>query len=192
MKQVLSLLLMLLTGALLTFSCDGVVLDEDEEPTAAGENNQKDEQYYQTVERMSVTEAMEWLGDTVWIEGYVVGCVEGTAISKANFQPPFTKGSNLLLADFVGETDTKHCFPISLPSGTTLRKNLNLPENPDILHRKLLLRGKIETYFGQPGIKHVLESHICEETEEDEYPNWRDSVIDLEFELVEITDSKGK
>ena len=68
MKQVLSLLLMLLTGALLTFSCDGIVLDEDEEPTAAGENNQKDEQYYQTVERMSVTEAMEWLGDTVWID----------------------------------------------------------------------------------------------------------------------------
>ena len=192
MKQMLPLLLMLLTVGVLTFSCDGVVLDEDEEPTAAGENNQKDEQYYQTVERMSVTEAMEWLGDTVWMEGYVVGCVEGTTISKANFQPPFTKGSNLLLADLADETDTKHCLPISLPSGTKLRKNFNLPENPNILHRKLLLRGKIETYFVQPGIKHVLESYIYKEPEEDESPNWKDSVINLEFELVEITNSKEK
>ncbi len=91
----------------------------------------------------------------VCLKGYVVGCVEGTTLSKSNFEPPFLQESNLLLADDKEETDAQNCLPVRLYNGSVYREKLNLVSHPENKGKLLMIQGKLEKYFSTCGIKTI-------------------------------------
>ena len=95
-----------------------------------------------------------------YVRAYIVGQVAGKSITTgAEFTAPFststdttTFNTNLLVASTLGETDVTKCLPLQLPIGD-LRNAFNLPENPDMHGKEVLIYGNLEAYFGVPGIK---------------------------------------
>lgn len=100
------------------------------------------------------------------IKGYIVGCIEGTSISKATFTSPFTQESNILIAANKWERDTKKCIPISLPSGSKYRKALNIVDNLQHYHQQIIIQGKLEKYFSQCGVKSIQAYAFTDENSE--------------------------
>lgn len=99
-----------------------------------------------------------------YVKGYIVGQVGGQYLdSGSEFAAPWTTftsstgqvttyNTNLLIAVSADETNVNNVVPVQLPSGA-LRNALNLPENPDMHKKEVLIYGNLEKYFGAPGIK---------------------------------------
>lgn len=105
---------------------------------------------------MTVLQARSASGsEDVWVCGYVVGGDMTSA--SASFDEPFSSRTNILLGPKSSTMDKDACLSVQLPSGD-LRDALNLVDNPQLLKRKIYLRGDIvEAYFGIPGIKNISE-----------------------------------
>lgn len=87
----------------------------------------------------------------VWVCGYIVGVA--TSSGKASFTPPFTKDTNLVLGAKAATVDTDYCLSVELPKGE-IRAALNLVDNPELLGRKVYIRGDlVSAYYGIPGLK---------------------------------------
>ena len=96
-------------------------------------------------------------GTSVWVDGYIVGWVDGKTLSDgAKFNADATVATNILLAASADETDLSKCIPVQLPSGT-VRNALNLQNNPGNYKKKVALKGSIEKYFGASGVKSVSD-----------------------------------
>ncbi|MBD5246422.1 MAG: hypothetical protein HDS55_06655 [Barnesiella sp.] len=97
------------------------------------------------------------VGNEVWVEGYIVGWVDGQVYtSGANFNANATSQTNLMIAASADETDASKCIPVQLPSGD-VRTALNLQTNPGNYKKVVKLKGNIEKYFGITGVKTVTE-----------------------------------
>lgn len=94
-------------------------------------------------------------GSAVWVTGYIVGAVNDKSMSDAAFSGPFALASNILIAATAGETDPTKCVPVQLVAGTDARATLNLMDNASNLGKQVALKGNLEKYFGQPGVKSV-------------------------------------
>ena len=93
--------------------------------------------------------------EDVWVCGYIVG--GDLTASSASFDVPFSSRTNLLLGPKSSTLNRDACLSVQLPAGD-LRDALNLVDNPDMLGRKIYLRGDVvEAYFGLPGIKNISE-----------------------------------
>ncbi len=99
-------------------------------------------------------------GARAWVKGYIVGQICGKKLADAEWEAPFnvaegsTQGTNLLIADDANSTDANACMTIQLPSGT-VRNALNLPDNPAMDGKEVLLYGELVAYFGTNGLKNV-------------------------------------
>lgn len=100
----------------------------------------------------NVAKAIQSNSGTFWVDGYIVGCVNDISISTAVFAPPFSKNSNLLIADKADEKKIANCLVIQLPVGD-IRNVVNLMDNGGNLGKRIQLKGSLETYFGVPGMK---------------------------------------
>ena len=99
-----------------------------------------------------------------YVKAFIVGQVVGAAISTGSeFEAPFnpstnndgsvnTYNTNLLVASSADVADVAKCVPVQLPAGD-VRTNFNLPENPEMDGKEVLICGRLEKYFGVPGIK---------------------------------------
>nr|MBD5378077.1 hypothetical protein [Bacteroides sp.] len=93
-------------------------------------------------------------GTVSWVEGYIVGWIDGQVIaSGAKFEVPATVASNLLLAASPSETDVTKCVPVQLVGGSAVRTALNLMDNPGNLGKRVKLQGELVAYFGKTGVK---------------------------------------
>ena len=90
------------------------------------------------------------------VVGYIVGDIVGTSINSAEFEYPFNSVSNIIIADDSLETNVSHCFPIALKVNTESREKLNLKNNFNLLHHRIVVRGTIETYFSQAGFRKII------------------------------------
>lgn len=106
---------------------------------------------------MDITAAKQNVGEEdVWVYGYIVGCFKSSAnmVTEADFP----MASNMAISDRRGETDRSNCLSVELKSGSDLREEANLVDNPDNLGRKIFLKGTIvESYYGINGIKSISE-----------------------------------
>ncbi len=120
-----------------------------------GENTSGSGQY----DAMTVSEALSAVGEEdVWVSGYIVG--GDLSSSSASFQKPFDSRTNLLLGPRSSTTDKDACLSVNLPSGS-VRDALNLVDNPELLGRKICLKGNIvEAYYGIPGLKNITEYEL--------------------------------
>ena len=93
--------------------------------------------------------------ENVWVSGYVVG--GDLTSASASFEEPFKSRTNILLGPKSSTTDRDACIAVQLPDGK-VRDALNLVDNPDMLGRKVCLKGDlVDAYFGLTGLKSVDE-----------------------------------
>lgn len=91
--------------------------------------------------------------EDVWVSGYIVG--GDLTSAAASFAGPFESRTNLLLGPKSSTSDRSVCISVALPTGK-VRDALNLVDNPDMLGRKVCLKGDlVESYYGLPGLKSV-------------------------------------
>lgn len=94
----------------------------------------------------------------VWVYGYIVGSFSSN--SKCEFEPPFSKNTNIVIAARTSVQDKSQCISVELKQGE-LRNSLNLIDNPENLGRKVWIRGDLVTaYYGIPGLKNITESRF--------------------------------
>lgn len=91
----------------------------------------------------------------VWVYGYIVG--GDLTSSKCSFEPPFSSRTNFAIATKSSCCDKDACLSVQLASGK-IRDALNLVDNPDLLGKKIYLKGDIvQAYYGIPGIQCITE-----------------------------------
>ena len=136
-------------GSAGTFRIDGVEVPGGDEPTP-GEGDGTQAKPYTVAQVIALGSP----GSTAWVEGYIVGWVDGADITAgSHFEVPSTSASNVLIAATPDEKDYAKCVPVQLVSGTDIRSKVNLKDNPGNLGKKLKIEGSLEAYFRQPGIK---------------------------------------
>ncbi len=106
----------------------------------------------------SVGQAKEHIGEKgVWVCGYVVGGDLSSAKEGISFTAPFTSMTGLAIASRSSVKTKSSCFSVKLPKGD-IRTALNLADNPDLVGRKIFLKGDlIAAYYGIPGIENITE-----------------------------------
>ncbi|MCD7971250.1 MAG: DUF6359 domain-containing protein [Candidatus Azobacteroides sp.] len=113
-------------------------------------------------EPFSVAQAITNQGTSsqTWTKGYIVGCVKNgmsTVSSADDVIIGVTSGwdsyTNVMIADSPNETNYTNCVIVNLPSGTPLRSQVNLFDNPGTYQKTLTVRGVLRTYFGQSGLR---------------------------------------
>ena len=105
---------------------------------------------------LTVTQALKISpGDWVAVKGYIVGYINGTAMSKAVFGAPLEKeNTNIIIANTPNESDHTRCMPIQLENGSDERAEYNLLLFPELLGQKVLVQGELTTYFRVNGFKY--------------------------------------
>lgn len=101
----------------------------------------------------------------VWIEGYVVGWVNGMVWSSGatfdnNPGSDYTN-TNCILADSADVTSTASSIPAGIKAGAT-RDILGLKSNPDIYKKHVKVYGDVTRYFGLRGVKNISKVEIIE------------------------------
>ena len=89
----------------------------------------------------------------VWVDGYIVGSI--TSTSNFDFvNPEIWRNTNIVLADDINEKNDRNCIFVELGTGT-YRTNLNLVNNEELLHRKVLIKGNLLEYQSRPGLRNL-------------------------------------
>lgn len=107
----------------------------------------------------TVAQAMASVGEEdVWVNGYVVG--GDLTSASASFEPPFSSRTCLLLGPRSSVSDRKSCISVQLPAGE-VRDALNLVDNPEIMGRKISVKGDIvASYYGLVGLKNCSDYNL--------------------------------
>lgn len=107
-------------------------------------------------EALTVSQAMSSVGEEdVWVSGYIVG--GDLTSSSASFDAPFSSRTCLLLGPRSSTRERASCISVQLPAGE-VREALNLVDNPDLLGKKVTVRGDIvSSYYGLTGLKNCTE-----------------------------------
>ncbi|MDE7335726.1 MAG: hypothetical protein K2N10_05400, partial [Muribaculaceae bacterium] len=142
------------------YKLDGQGVDPTPDPdpvTTEGEGTQEKPYTVADVIALDNTKA-----DAAWVTGYIVGAMNTSDSKNYVFETvaPFTVASNLYIAATADETDQTKMLPVQLVSGGKVRADLNLQDRPGNLGKEVSIKGKLEKYFGQPGIKEPSEYTI--------------------------------
>jgi hypothetical protein len=110
-------------------------------------------------EVLTVAQARTSAGkEDVWVSGYIVG--GDLTSASASFAPPFKSKTNILLGPRSTTAERDACISVQLPEGT-VRDALNLVSNPDMLGRRVHIKGNIvEAYYGLPGMKNTMDYQL--------------------------------
>ena len=96
--------------------------------------------------------------DDMWVEGYVVGYVKSRSMSTSVFDTG-SVATNIVIAESKGENNYEKCVPVQLSnsskSNQETRAALNLNDNPNVLGKKVKIRGDIAKYMGVVGVKNA-------------------------------------
>lgn len=137
------------TAGLVTTGLDGTFAFEGYEPPKPVEGTgTKDDPY-------GVSQVISGAATgTGWMQGYIVGWVEGQSLSSgAHFEVPASSASNILLAETATETNVENCVPVQLVYGTDAREALNLQSHPENLGKLAKVEGEFTKYYGVAGQK---------------------------------------
>ena len=96
--------------------------------------------------------------DDMWVEGYVVGYVKSRSMGSTVFGAG-SVATNIVIAESKGENNFEKCVPVQLSnsskSNQETRAALNLNDNPNVLGKKVKIRGDIAKYMGVVGVKNA-------------------------------------
>lgn len=134
---------------LTNITLQGAEKSETVEPTpepTPGENDGTEAKPYTVAEAIALNNP----GTPAFVKGYIVGAANGS-MSKLETSN-FTIDTNMLIADTPNETDATQIIPVQLPSGS-IRTDWNLKDHPENYQKQVIIEGKLEAYFTQPGLK---------------------------------------
>ncbi|WP_455062547.1 DUF6359 domain-containing protein [Prevotella fusca] len=98
----------------------------------------------------------------VWVHGYIVGACK-RSIKQAEWEPPFSYDSAVLLADSPGESDPEQVISVQMV-GKQMKEEIALASNPQNYGREIAFYGLKQKYLGIPGMKkHILASEWLDE-----------------------------
>lgn len=105
-----------------------------------------------------ISQAKEHLGENaVWVTGFIVGGDLSSTKNGASFAAPFESRTNLVIAARSSVTEKDSCLSVQLVKGK-IRDGLNLVDHPELLSRKVFLKGNlVSSYYGIPGIQGISE-----------------------------------
>ena len=105
-----------------------------------------------------VGQAMQKAGEKgVWVCGYIVGGDLTSAGNGISFEAPFSSMTCLAIAARTSVSEKSSCMSVQLSKGD-FRDALNLVDHPELLGRKIFLKGDIvSAYYGIPGIQNLTE-----------------------------------
>ncbi|MBQ8721177.1 MAG: hypothetical protein IJY67_03395 [Paludibacteraceae bacterium] len=133
---------------------------EQPKPEQPGEGEAGSETDPYTIDEAFANQGAKDNGVQVWIEGYIVGFVDGMNFpDNAVFGTEGETNTNIIIAASADEKDTSKCMPVQLPKGA-IRDGLNVIANPTNLGKAVKLQGTLEPYFGKPGIKFVKKAYL--------------------------------
>lgn len=95
-------------------------------------------------------------GVDVWVIGYIVGSKPGTGWDFINGT---WQATNIILADDASETANTKCIAVELGTGS-FRTNLNLVDHPELLHRKIAIKGNLLAYQSISGLRNLTSFSI--------------------------------
>lgn len=103
----------------------------------------------------SVAESIVNQGRTnVWVDGYIVGSFD----KSENIFKPGVDGAatnNVMLADTPHETDITKMIPVLIPGMGPVREKLIIPDNPENIGKRVLMRGRLSSFFSVPALLDV-------------------------------------
>lgn len=101
----------------------------------------------------------EYNYNQAWIRGYIVGYAKGknsVAYLNSTEDEITSKAQyNVVLADSIGENDNQRIIIVELPKGF-IRDDVNLYDNPQNLHKRLTVIGRMIPYHGLAGCRETL------------------------------------
>lgn len=105
-----------------------------------------------------ISQAKEHLGESaVWVTGFIVGGDLSSTKNGVSFAAPFESRTNLVIAARSSVTEKASCLSVQLLKGK-IRDDLNLVDHPELLGRKVFLKGNlVSSYYGIPGIQGISE-----------------------------------
>ncbi len=130
-------------------------------PDESGDNPGTDpvkgdkEMPYTVAEALALYQADNAVKKSGWLEGFIVGYVNGSALNETTAQFNATEvalATNIMLAASDSETDYTQCIPVQLPAGD-IRTALNLKDNAGMYKAQVKIQGSIEKYMGACGLK---------------------------------------
>lgn len=103
--------------------------------------------------------------DSLWVRGYIVGCVDGSFKNEKAFFGA-TEGAidpvntNILISMNPNAKDVSECIPVELPNkkkidGVEVREILGLVSHPENLGKEIWIHANPEKYFSVPGLKGI-------------------------------------
>lgn len=110
----------------------------------------------------------ENVAENVWVKGYIVGFVNGSAMtdkdgnSNVVFSAADAVASNIVIADAANETVM--VAPVALQNKAAARTDLNLADHADNLGKQVWLMGNIRKYMGVTGLRDVTDYSLDGQT----------------------------
>lgn len=98
----------------------------------------------------------------VWVKGYIVGGFTGTSVGSFTTDTSTARNSCIAIADTQYETEIANIMAVELPSGS-IRDDLNLADNPGNMHKRVMIKGDLTTYYSAPGIKNPKQHQFLTE-----------------------------
>lgn len=107
----------------------------------------------------TVPEAIELQGSgkSGWVSGFIVGSVKAgvsdiDSNDKIIWSADAEMDNTLVIAPAADCRDYKQCLILTLPQGSSLRKNGNLMDNPDNFGKQIKVTGTFDSYMGANGL----------------------------------------
>ena len=115
--------------------------------------------YVEFVEKDEETATFTKLNE-MWMEGYVVGFVDGRSMKSTVFDAGDV-ATNIVIAERKGEWEVEMCVPVQLPNSSKSNKEtraaLNLKDHPEVLGKRVKIKGDIAKYMGVAGLKNAKQ-----------------------------------
>ena len=138
--------------------------EDDDENDDNEEDNSRDSIPTNSMEHpLSIAEGIRLQSEDeyiqVWIRGYIIGYATGSKsinyMDNTDAQPSSKAKTNIVLADNIEERDYNKVIVVELPKGH-IRSDVNLYENPNNLHRRLTVNGRMAPYYELAGCRETL------------------------------------
>ena len=115
--------------------------------------------YVEFVEKDEETATFSKLNG-MWVEGYVVGYVESNSMVTTVFDAG-SVATNIVIAERPDVSEVDMCVPVQLLNSSKenqeTRAALNLKDHPEVLGKKVKIKGDIAKYMGVAGLKNAKQ-----------------------------------
>jgi hypothetical protein len=134
---------------------DSTTTEKKDTTDTGKKGNDNDKKRDSTYTAITVDSAMNVDEDKqICVIGYIIGTCSNT-INKPTFSTATGTSSNIIIADNVDEQDKTHILTVCLTNDKEIRAALNIVDNPQNFHKRVIIIGTRAQYLHWTGLKSV-------------------------------------